>query len=112
MAEGLPSISFENQVCEGLPSISFENQVCEGRIFEKQHRMSFPLGPAWRAKTPLELIHENLCGPMKTPSLNGSMYFFHIVDDYTRMSWVQFLKEKLEAFQNFVEFKALVENMS
>ena len=49
---------------------------------------------------------------MKTPSLNGSKYFFLIVDDYIRISWVYFLKEKLEAFQKFVEFQALVENMS
>ena len=34
---------------EGLPSISLGNQVCEGCIYGKQHRVSFPLGPDWRA---------------------------------------------------------------
>ena len=58
------------------------------------------------------MIHADLCGPMKTPSLNGSRYFFLIVDDYKRVSWVYFLKEKAKAFQKFVEFEALVKNMS
>ena len=70
--------------------------------------MLFPLGPAWRARAPLELIHAYLCGLMKTPSLNGSMYFFLIVDDYTSMSWIYFLKEKSMAFQKFIEFNGLV----
>ena len=74
--------------------------------------MPFPLGPAWRARVPLVLIHADLCGPMKPLSLNSSRYFFLIVDDYTRMSWVYFMKEKAKAFKKFVEFKALVENMS
>ena len=74
--------------------------------------MPFPLGPAWSARVPLELIHADFCGPMKPLSLNSSRYFFLIVDDYTRMSWVYFMKEKAKAFKKFVEFKALVENMS
>ena len=33
-----------------------------------------------------------------------------LIDDYTRMTWVTFLKEKIEAFEKFKDFKALVEN--
>ena len=47
---------------------------------------------------PLELIYADLCGPMKTSSLNGGKYFFIIVDDYIIMIWVYFLKEKAKAF--------------
>jgi transposase InsO family protein len=32
------------------------------------------------------------------------------IDDYTRMTWVTFIKNKSEAFDKFKEFKALVEN--
>ena len=32
------------------------------------------------------------------------------IDDYTRMTWVTFLKEKSEAFEKFKIFKAKVEN--
>ena len=33
-----------------------------------------------------------------------------LIDDYTRMTWVTFLKEKIEAFKRFKIFKAMVEN--
>ena len=44
---------YTNNMVEGLPSISFENQVCEGCIYGKQHRVSFTLSPAWRARAQL-----------------------------------------------------------
>jgi transposase InsO family protein len=33
-----------------------------------------------------------------------------LIDEYTRMTWVAFLKHKSEAFGKFKAFKALVEN--
>jgi hypothetical protein len=33
-----------------------------------------------------------------------------IIDDYSRLTWVAFLKEKYEAFENFKVFKALTKN--
>ena len=33
-----------------------------------------------------------------------------LVDDYTRMTWVCFLKKKSEAFEHFVIFNEMVEN--
>jgi hypothetical protein len=33
-----------------------------------------------------------------------------LIDDYSRMTWVLFIKEKYEAFEKFKEFKSLVEN--
>ena len=33
-----------------------------------------------------------------------------LIDDYTRMTWVTFFKEKPESFMKFKAFKALVEN--
>ena len=35
-----------------------------------------------------------------------------LVDDFTRMMWVSFLKEKLEAFEKFKVFKNRLENES
>ena len=57
-------------------------------------------------------MHADLCGPMKTESLGGSCYFLLFTDDYSRMSWVYFLKFKFETFENFKKFKALVEKHS
>ena len=33
-----------------------------------------------------------------------------LIDDYTRMTWVTFLKENSEAFEKFKIFKEMVEN--
>jgi predicted GIY-YIG superfamily endonuclease len=33
-----------------------------------------------------------------------------IIDDYSRLTWVAFLKEKSEAFEKFKVFKALTKN--
>lgn len=38
--------------------------------------------------------------------------FILLVDDYTRMMWVYFLKQNYEAFNSFIRFKALVGNQS
>jgi transposase InsO family protein len=35
-----------------------------------------------------------------------------IIDDYSRLTWVSFLKEKYEAFENFKVFKALTKNQT
>ena len=46
---------------------------------------------------------------MNTPSLGSQRYFLIFIDDFSRMTWVYFLKEKSEAFSTFKKFKALVE---
>ncbi|CAI7758968.1 unnamed protein product [Closterium sp. NIES-53] len=57
----------------------------------------FPLssgtGPA---KAPLALVHMDVVGPTRAPSLSGSRYFLTIVDDHTRVVWVYPLKTKGE----------------
>lgn len=75
----------------------------------KQHRKSFLKRKCWRASASLELIHTNICLPMKTASLGSQRYFIIFIDDYLRMAWVYFLKEKLKIFATFKRFKAFVE---
>jgi transposase InsO family protein len=43
-------------------------------------------------------------------SFSGCQYFILFIDDYTRMTWVYFFKEKSEAFKKFVIFQHMVEN--
>ncbi|GJV67954.1 retrovirus-related pol polyprotein from transposon TNT 1-94 [Tanacetum coccineum] len=45
----------------------------------------------------LYLLHMNLCGPMRVDSINGNKYILVIVDDYSRFTWVKFLRLKDEA---------------
>ncbi|CAI7738879.1 unnamed protein product [Closterium sp. NIES-54] len=48
------------------------------------------------AKAPLALVHMDVVGPTRAPSLSGSRYFLTIVDDHTRAMWVYPLKSKGE----------------
>ncbi|KAF2320611.1 hypothetical protein GH714_029011 [Hevea brasiliensis] len=57
----------------------------------------------------LELVHTDLMGPTKTPSYSGYRYVMVLVDDFSRYTWVKFLKEKSEALSKFAEFRDAVE---
>ncbi|CAI7891605.1 unnamed protein product [Closterium sp. NIES-53] len=48
------------------------------------------------AKAPLALVHMDVVGPTRAPSLSGSRYFLTIVDEHTRAVWVYPLKTKGE----------------
>ncbi|KAK2990141.1 hypothetical protein RJ640_007543 [Escallonia rubra] len=96
----------------GLPSIVQPDQLCEGCLVGKQHRHSFPKESISRAKAPLELIHTDVCGPIDLTSLGKNKYFLLFIDDYSRKTWVYFLKQKSEVFSTFKRFKALVEQQN
>ncbi|GKA65600.1 retrovirus-related pol polyprotein from transposon TNT 1-94 [Tanacetum coccineum] len=45
----------------------------------------------------LYLLHMDLCGPIRVASINRKRYILVIVDDYSRFTWVRFLRTKYEA---------------
>jgi transposase InsO family protein len=40
------------------------------------------------------------------------MYYVSFIDDFSRKTWIYFLRKKSEVFDRFKEFKALVENQT
>ena len=73
--------------------------------------MSFPSGGK-RTKQILELVHSDVFGPVNVPSLGKSVYYVSFIDDFSRNTWIYFLKKKSEVFDRFKEFKALVKNQA
>ena len=55
-------------------------------------------------------IHNDVFGPIPVPSLGGSLYYVSFINDFSRNTWLYFLKKKSEVFSKFKEYKALVEN--
>ncbi|GKF24311.1 ribonuclease H-like domain-containing protein [Tanacetum coccineum] len=51
----------------------------------------------------LYLLHMDWCGPMRVSSINGKMYILVIVDDYSRFTWVRFLRTKDEAAETIIK---------
>ena len=95
-------------VIRNLPKIiKPPNHVCRHHLHGKQTRTSFKVKEHTTSQ-PLEIIHIDLCEPTRTKIIQGEHQFMLLIDDYTRMTWVSFLKEKSEAFMKFKAFKALV----
>ena len=86
----------------GLPKISFKtNDLCEACIKGKQVRGSFKSKKVVSTTRPIELLHIDMCGPVTVKSLRGKAYMMVLVDDYSRFTWVSFLRLKTEALKEF-----------
>jgi hypothetical protein len=97
----------------GLPPLCVEHDgVCRGCSLEKNSKGTFSSSDK-RSKGILDLIHSYLCGPMKVASLSGYIYYVIFFDDYSRKTWIYFLKSKEseEVLDIFQEFKAQIENL-
>lgn len=96
----------------GLPSIQFSDGVCQGCIIGKHPEEKYDKGKAWRATQLLELVHSDLTGPFPQPYFSRARYVLTFIDDFSRYTWVYFLKQKSEVFDHFQDFKAFVEKYS
>ena len=94
---------------EGISNSSLDFDFYENCVYGKQNQVSFPSGGK-REKHILELVHSDVFGLVKVPSLGKSMYYVSFIDDFSRNTWIYFLKKKSEVFDRFKEFKALMEN--
>nr|GEV66679.1 retrovirus-related Pol polyprotein from transposon TNT 1-94 [Tanacetum cinerariifolium] len=65
----------------------------------KSKRASHPPKPVPNSRQRLHLLHMDLCGPMRIASINRKRYVVVIVDDYSRYTWVHFLRSKDEALE-------------
>ena len=52
----------------------------------------------------------DLLGPTRTESIEGKRYIFLTVDDFTRFSWVNFLREKSDTFDAFQALVLKIQN--
>ena len=74
-----------------------EKNVCGPCQLGKQTKSTHPKVNVVATSRPLELLHVDLMGPMRKESVGGKRYIIVVVDDFSRYSWVDFLREKLEA---------------
>ena len=81
----------KSEMVRDLPNFEVISTNCPTCQYGKQSRLPF-LVATWRATKKLQLIHTDVGGPQRTPSLKGSRYYIIFVDDLTRMCWIYFLK--------------------
>lgn len=82
---------------------------CETCLRRKMTRLPFPkVSP--RESELFEVIHSDVCGPIRVESNGKAKYVITFIVDYSRWCEVRLLKRKDEVFNAFKDFKASVEN--
>jgi hypothetical protein len=101
-----------SKMVTGLPKFQIDHdEVCKGYALGKNVKESFTSSDS-RSKGILDIIHFDVCGQMTVPSLGNFVYYVLFIDNYSKKTWIYFLKTKDEVLNKFQEFKALVENLS
>jgi hypothetical protein len=96
---------------KGLPITKFvKDKICDACQLGKQIKSSFKKMKVISTSRPLELLHMDLFGPIRTASLSGKLYAFVIVDEYSHYTWVLFLAHKNEAHKAFVKHCRRIQN--
>jgi hypothetical protein len=96
---------------ESISNCSLDFDFCEHCVYGKQNQVRFPSGATW-AEGILQRVHSDVFGPVSVSSLGNSVYYVSFIDDFSRNTWIYFLRKKSEAFDRFKEFKAHVENQT
>ena len=102
----------KNQLAIGLPNLKQNLPTCIACQYGKQSRLPFPRKSTRRSSHKLQLVHTDVGGPQRTPSLKDSKYYIAFIDDYTKYYWIFFLNFKSKVADVFWKYKALVENQS
>ena len=96
----------------GIPELQAKHGgVCKGCTQGKNLKKPFSSSDS-KAKGILDIIDSDVCGSMATTSLSGYNYYVSFIDDFSRKTWIYFMKGKNEVFGKFKEFKAIIENLS
>ena len=88
------------EVVVGLPKFGkVEKTICGACQTGKQTKTNYHKVNVIATSHCLELLHVDLMEPTRTESLGGKRVITIIVDDFSRYTWVEFLREKSEAYE-------------
>jgi hypothetical protein len=104
----LQKLSRESMV-HGLPAIKGVYKLCNSCLIGKQRRSLFLTRSTYRATEPLELMHGDLCGPIKPMPPSDTSLFPLPVDDRSRFMWLVLLGAKSEATEAIKQVQARAE---
>ncbi|GJX61753.1 retrovirus-related pol polyprotein from transposon TNT 1-94, partial [Tanacetum coccineum] len=94
----------------GLPKLNIEkDHLCSACAMGKSKKKPHKPKSEDTNQEKLYLLHMDLCGPMHVASINGKKYILVIVDDYSRFTWVKFLRSKDEAPDFIIKFLKMIQ---
>ncbi|GJU08890.1 retrovirus-related pol polyprotein from transposon TNT 1-94 [Tanacetum coccineum] len=90
---------------QGLPRLKFEkDHLCSACQLGKRKKLTHKPKTENSNLEVLNTLHMDLCGPIRVKTINGKKYILVIVDDYSRFTWVKFLRSKDETPDFVVKF--------
>ncbi|GJZ09159.1 integrase, catalytic region, zinc finger, CCHC-type containing protein [Tanacetum coccineum] len=100
----------QHGLVQGLPKLKFEkDHLCSACAMGKSKKKPHKPKSEDTNQEKLYLLHMDLCGPMRVASVNGKKYILVIVDDYSRFTWVKFLRSKDEAPDFIIKFLKMIQ---
>nr|GEW17693.1 retrovirus-related Pol polyprotein from transposon TNT 1-94 [Tanacetum cinerariifolium] len=94
----------------GLPKLKFEkDHLYSACAMGKSKKKSHTPKSEDTNQEKLYLLHMDLCGPVRVESVNRKKYILVIVDDYSRFTWVKFLRSKDEAPDFIIKFLKMIQ---
>ncbi|GKD89773.1 retrovirus-related pol polyprotein from transposon TNT 1-94 [Tanacetum coccineum] len=89
----------------GLPRLKFKkDHLCSACQLGKSKKHTHKPKTENTNLEVLNILHMDLCGPMRVQTINGKKYILVIVDDYSRFTWVKFLRSKDETLEFVIKF--------
>ncbi|KAJ9553800.1 hypothetical protein OSB04_017845 [Centaurea solstitialis] len=102
-----------NNLVIGLPDFRYTKvSLCSACEKGKQTRASFKSKQISSISSPLQLLHMDLFGPVNVQSIAGKKYTLVIVDEYSRYTWVFFLRSKSDAPEEIILFVRKMERLN
>ncbi|KAJ9542631.1 hypothetical protein OSB04_029137 [Centaurea solstitialis] len=102
-----------NNLVVGLPDFRYTKvSLCSACEKGKQTRDSFKSKQISSISSPLHLLHMDLFGPVNVQSITGKKYTLVIVDEYSRYTWVFFLRSKSDAPEEIILFVRKMERLN
>ncbi|GKF33757.1 retrovirus-related pol polyprotein from transposon TNT 1-94 [Tanacetum coccineum] len=84
-------------LARGIPRLKFQkDHLCSACTLGKSKKSSHQPKAEDTNQEKLYLLHMDLYGLMRVASINGKRYILVMVDDYSRFTWVRFLRTKDE----------------
>ncbi|GJT46626.1 retrovirus-related pol polyprotein from transposon TNT 1-94 [Tanacetum coccineum] len=89
----------------GLPRLKFEkDHLCSTCQLGKSKKHTHKPKPENTNLEVLNNLYMDLCGLIRVQTINGKKYILVIVDDYSRFTWVKFLRSKNETSAVVIKF--------
>nr|GEV66628.1 hypothetical protein [Tanacetum cinerariifolium] len=94
----------------GLSKLKFEkHHLCSACAMGKSTKKTHKPKSEDTNQEKLYLLHMDLYGPMRVESINRKKYILVIVDDYSRFTWVKFLRSKDETPDFIIKFLKMIQ---